>query len=241
MKKITKISIPEPCSKKWNEMQDAGRDKFCDTCSKKVVNFKDLSPEEVLEKLAATKTRVCGRFGKQQLAEINTSIRSTKPRPPLQKAVQFGLGIFLAANIGCVSTQHAKTPAKPDFTQHQAAPAQYKILKELPADPSQGYFTIKGQTVDQTGAPIAIADIYVREKNKKNSAIGLQSDFDGYFELRVPKNTEFENHLSIELLGYTHAKIELDSILNKEIQIILEESAALLGDVMIIGETQMED
>lgn len=41
------LSIPEPCHENWNEMLPLEKGAFCATCSKAVIDFTNLSDEEV--------------------------------------------------------------------------------------------------------------------------------------------------------------------------------------------------
>ncbi len=62
------ITIPAPCSANWKKMPNSGDGRFCDSCSKIVIDFRSMSVEEIktyLEKNSANK--VCGHFHATQI------------------------------------------------------------------------------------------------------------------------------------------------------------------------------
>jgi hypothetical protein len=62
------ITIPAPCSAKWKMMPNSGDGRFCDACSKIVIDFRSMSVQEIkiyLEKNFANK--VCGHFHATQI------------------------------------------------------------------------------------------------------------------------------------------------------------------------------
>jgi hypothetical protein len=62
------ISIPEPCHENWNEMLPCEKGAFCSACSKVVIDFTNLSDEEVKNYFFQNKgQKTCGRFKNHQL------------------------------------------------------------------------------------------------------------------------------------------------------------------------------
>ena len=47
MGKNYKISIPEPCNEDWNKMTPYENGRFCMNCSKTVIDFTAMLPEEI--------------------------------------------------------------------------------------------------------------------------------------------------------------------------------------------------
>lgn len=69
-----KINIPKPCPKNWNEMIPIGNGRYCDSCRKIVVDFTQMSDDELRTWLAARKQEhVCGRLNQRQLYEPSQS------------------------------------------------------------------------------------------------------------------------------------------------------------------------
>ncbi|MBW1654401.1 hypothetical protein [Flavobacterium quisquiliarum] len=70
-----KIAIPEPCHENWDKMTPNENGRFCLSCSKTVVDFTSMLPEEIQQYFISHKN-VCGRLKNEQLSEINIQIPS---------------------------------------------------------------------------------------------------------------------------------------------------------------------
>lgn len=75
------ITIPEPCSEKWGGMHvvdDVQR--HCDSCAKNVIDFSQMSDDEMLLFFRNSGANICGRFRKDQLHRPYTFIpQATRP------------------------------------------------------------------------------------------------------------------------------------------------------------------
>lgn len=71
-----KITIPQPCHENWNVMTPNEQGRFCNACAKTVVDFTQMSDDEVKHFLLAKKEeeRICGRFKNGQLQDITISL-----------------------------------------------------------------------------------------------------------------------------------------------------------------------
>lgn len=69
------LSVPKPCHKNWNEMLTEEKGRFCQSCSKTVLDFTGKSNDEIIALFENNKTeKVCGRFRKDQLESIKIEI-----------------------------------------------------------------------------------------------------------------------------------------------------------------------
>lgn len=63
------IKIENPCSEKWNLMQDSTQGKFCEKCSKYLIDFTDKTDGEVLEVFKNTEgNEICGKISIRSLS-----------------------------------------------------------------------------------------------------------------------------------------------------------------------------
>jgi len=62
-----KIQIPKPCFENWNHMKPSDSGRFCDSCSKNVVDFTAMKTNEIQEYFIQNKGKTCGRFYSAQL------------------------------------------------------------------------------------------------------------------------------------------------------------------------------
>ncbi len=88
------ISIPKPCHEDWNKMNPNNEGKFCNSCSKTVVDFTKMSKEEIHQYFKQKSgENTCGHFYASQLEE------DKKPKLVIFKRVNYFativLGLFL--------------------------------------------------------------------------------------------------------------------------------------------------
>lgn len=61
-----KIQIPKPCHENWDAMTSNEKGKFCEICTKTVINFTDSSDEELYNEIKSN-PKICGNFSTHQL------------------------------------------------------------------------------------------------------------------------------------------------------------------------------
>ena len=78
MKTIYSISIPKPCHEDWSKMTPNEKGRFCQSCSKTVVDFTKMNVNEIQDYIHNNKDkRICGHIKQSQLDSINLQIPST--------------------------------------------------------------------------------------------------------------------------------------------------------------------
>lgn len=77
MKNYYTILIPNPCDEDWNTMTPKEKGRFCDSCSKTVIDFTKMRANEIQDFINENKSnRICGHFKQTQLDSINLRIPS---------------------------------------------------------------------------------------------------------------------------------------------------------------------
>ena len=100
MTKKYQISVPEPCHEDWNSMTPEQSGRFCNSCSKSVVDFTKMLPQAVQEFfITNTDENICGRFQLKQLDTITIQI----PTQVLFSQVNFHK-MFVLALFVCMGT-----------------------------------------------------------------------------------------------------------------------------------------
>jgi len=62
------ISIPTPCHEDWNKMSAKEQGRFCDKCSKTVLDFSIKTPDEIQQYFHEhDHEKLCGRFSNDQI------------------------------------------------------------------------------------------------------------------------------------------------------------------------------
>lgn len=68
MSSIKNIRFSLPCKENINDMASCGLDKYCKTCNRTIIDFRNKSVEE-LEQLKKTNQSICGIFSEKQVAK----------------------------------------------------------------------------------------------------------------------------------------------------------------------------
>lgn len=77
MKNFYSISIPKPCDEDWNVMTPKDKGRFCNSCSKTVIDFTKMNTYEIQDFINENKNnRICGHVKQTQLDSINIHIPS---------------------------------------------------------------------------------------------------------------------------------------------------------------------
>ncbi|NRD18900.1 energy transducer TonB [Winogradskyella eckloniae] len=101
MKSNYSISIPKPCHEDWAKMTPHKKGRFCQLCSKTVIDFTTMSKKQVEEYLAIhSKNKICGRFKVSQLEEIRIKI----PQQLIKQQTNFNKLFLLALLIAMGTT-----------------------------------------------------------------------------------------------------------------------------------------
>ncbi len=75
MKPFYSIAIPKPCHENWNAMTPNEKGRFCNACSKTVIDFTKMKPSEIQNVLHENRNnRICGHIRQEQLDAINIQI-----------------------------------------------------------------------------------------------------------------------------------------------------------------------
>ena len=99
-----KYAIPSPCHEDWKKMKIGLTSRFCESCTKDVMDFTKMSRQEILEYLLENQgQRTCGRILPSQLdftrRDIVVTLHQMKkryPRHQLPMAVMLIAGMMLA-------------------------------------------------------------------------------------------------------------------------------------------------
>ena len=68
-----KITIPKPCHEDWDKMTPNNNGRFCSSCSKTVIDFTNMSNNEI-QLYFQQHSNVCGRFKNSQLDSLTIQI-----------------------------------------------------------------------------------------------------------------------------------------------------------------------
>ena len=61
------IDIPQPCDQNWDSMSQSEKGRFCEKCSKHLIDFRDKTDKEIAELHLTSWGKVCGIYLPEQL------------------------------------------------------------------------------------------------------------------------------------------------------------------------------
>lgn len=178
------IRVAQPCQENWAAMTPTAAGRHCAACAAEVIDFTLKTDAEILAHLAkAAGGRTCGRFAAGQLER------------PLQRAVPATptarWRAWLAAAVAVWGLRETiGTEAKAQ------APIEMRKMGEAKAVPEHSRAAVKPDCTDHsTESQLrgTVVDARTHEGipgvtvSIKGTTIGVQTNADGHFELRVPE------------------------------------------------------
>ena len=121
MEKII-LQVKESCTADWGKMTAQEQGRFCGKCEKVVVDFSEMSDQEIVDQIKKSSKGLCGRFYEDQLLrELDASVSFAKD--PLWRNRWSGIAASLML-IGSLSFHTAQ--AQKTFTTGEVATVQSK-------------------------------------------------------------------------------------------------------------------
>ncbi|SEN81553.1 CarboxypepD_reg-like domain-containing protein [Chitinophaga rupis] len=223
------LSVPNPCQQAWNEMTPSNEGHFCSHCNKTVIDFTQLTDEQVAAVFKNTSGKICGRFTASQLDRDLNAPRPAHHNPFIPAAVMTAALVTAAVNsdaqAGKVVMQVTQTPAPAVATQPVAE------KDTVPA--SDIIHTVSGKITDSTGAPLPWATIMI-----KNSQSGVVPDANGQFSLSIPENLAgTANIMVFSCVGYMSQEMPLTGTREQfaNLKVVMYEYPMLMGDMVVAG------
>lgn len=201
MNRSFKLNIPNPCSEKWNNMDEDGRNKFCQSCQKTIYDFANLSNAEILDKLKKSKEKVCGRFTTEQL---NQELKVHGERSFVSYRIFAGSLLLIGLAATPVFAQ-----GDPIVIETETTDAESQQETTLQEDSTHiGQYHIKGIIrEDLTNEPIPFASVYI-----KGTDVITTTDFNGQFILYLPDDmVGADLVVGTKMIGYKNSEIPVSS------------------------------
>lgn len=224
------LKIDKHCGQDWNSMTRTDIGKFCHHCSKAVVDFTQLTDNEVLQIIEQNSGKLCGRLSQNQLNRVIQPYQPTK-RTRLYKILAGLLFIGTSENIFASPIQ--------ELPQNIVSIVDNKNTNSQPTERKPEPTTdslknvVQGLVIDsKTKEPLQLASIFI-----KDTKTGTITDNDGKFELIIPDSLVSDKiYLVIACLGYQTTEIIInknDLPTTKHFAIVPAEQA-LLGEVIVV-------
>lgn len=163
------------CPKEVDKMPATKRGKYCNSCSKDIVDFSEMSNTEISTRLSQAKGKMCGVFKPNQIKNGFGSKMTS----------EFRMAFFLVFFMGMSSSQL--------FSQDtlQTAPAQTQVDYSNCAN---CFFELKGTVTNEEGETLPFVKIWVDRDSTENSSgrIYAQTDIDGKYRMQIPAGNSGE-------------------------------------------------
>ncbi|MDQ3108923.1 MAG: carboxypeptidase-like regulatory domain-containing protein [Bacteroidota bacterium] len=192
------ISIPKPCSMKWEEMEHLDeQSRSCSSCEKVIVDFTTMSDDELVSFFHKNKN-ACGKFTASQLNR-HLKIDRTAVRAGSWKNIFILPALFLGIETFArekTNISESKSNVHFIFENTSANSSGQSRASKTSNDP----LIIKGTVKDSlTGEGIIGAVVFLSDSSK----FGAVTDFDGNFSLKIANPPENDSiHLIIKSVGY---------------------------------------
>ncbi|MBC3846045.1 energy transducer TonB [Winogradskyella echinorum] len=113
MKPNYSISIPAPCHEEWSKMTPNEKGRFCQSCSKTVVDFTKMNVNEIQDYIQLNKDkRICGHIKQSQLNSINLKVPESIFNQHLNFHRLFLLALLLTMGMTLLSCEDEKGKTK---------------------------------------------------------------------------------------------------------------------------------
>ena len=91
------LKLDKPCNEKWENMKPNASGHYCELCSKTVIDFTELNPFEIGQKMKMAKGNICARVSQRQL---NEPLLDFEPERKLQLPyTNIAAGLMIATAI----------------------------------------------------------------------------------------------------------------------------------------------
>jgi hypothetical protein len=238
---ISKISIPEPCPESWDKMHQTQKGKFCDLCSKEVIDFTKWTDSEVIQYFEKAQTSAtskigttCGRLSTQQVERINQILQNhTSQQPNLWRIFAWAFSATALSSV--VALQNVNAAEKP-VNQEVVS----NLINEIENENSR--FESEKDTLKQSwvisgtvksamdGMPLPGVTVMV-----KGNTYGTVTDVDGTYKLSIEQfanQSELILQFSFVAMKTYEQKI---TIRNLVCDVNMEESEQKLNEVVVMG------
>jgi hypothetical protein len=186
-----RIELNEPCHENWNRMTPNEKGRFCQSCSKTVIDFSQQTDTEIIRFIEANQGQLCGRFQPSQLNRmlvLQQNYTGNKSHFAYKLLTSLLLLNGIAANTATAQQvvpivqafDRSETPSPEDSCEAMVVKEKSAIVREILQKDSLP-IEIKGKVLDERGQPVSYASIVIKGTN-----IGTPADVNGNFELKIP-------------------------------------------------------
>jgi len=225
------LSIDKPCEQEWTAMSQSDDGRFCNHCSKSVVDFTQLTDTQVIKILEQNSGKLCGRLTQEQL---NRTIQIYQPKNT-SRLYKILAGIFLFGISKNSLALNLKNFDKATFSIVDNKLTNTHLSKnnsDLAKDSLKN--VVQGLVIDsETNMPLAFASVFIKDKKIRTS-----TDMYGKFSLVIPDSLLTKKiYLDIRYVDYEPITVLINK---KDLPIsnhtfLVKVQRQILGDISIVS------
>lgn len=225
------LSINEPCTEKWSSFKQTEAGGFCGTCRKTVVDFTQMSDDQIINYFKSRPTHTCGRFRSHQLREyfIQPSV-TVRPGATLLKAGLVSVALLL------VSRQTSAQSETPHTSSIQVVQVTGAAVKADPIDTQPTSMTglVRGIVKDEYGDPLPGVNVIL-----KGGSIGTSTDANGAYELKA--DLKEGDVLLFTFIGFKMEEYQIPKGFTGVLDMVMiTMELDIMGTVMLSGPVEPE-
>lgn len=215
-----RVSLPEPCHEDWGQMSPAAEGRFCQVCTKVVVDFTQSNLPEINGALQKSESQVCGRFHPTQVKGKPLQVHLFQRYPVarmrnflLAFVTAFGWGVWALGQQGVAAALPAQVVLATQVEQGDSVKVNGKVLSEI------------------DGSGLAYVTLVVKVDGE--IIAGTLSDSTGVFALQFSLDRVPEEGYELVVSYLGRERVEMG--LQKDV----EEIVMLVDDSFVLDEVQL--
>jgi hypothetical protein len=220
MKPSITLSIEKPCSENWNSFTATTRGGFCGSCQKEVIDFTQMSDDEVMRYFEQRHGHVCGRFSVHQLKTYKRDFVKVNP----------GWKLFAASVVSSVLLLSSKSTFAQQSIERNAVVLEYSNHNSDVNEANE--VVVKGRVLDEEGLPLPGVNVWIQGKE-----IETVTDVNGVFE--ISKSLRVGTTLNFSFIGYETKQYVINDSQNFSVSMVISmemDQLVMMGEVAVVGE-----
>lgn len=211
------LTITEPCTQSWEQMQQHDGHNFCDACQKCVIDFTGYTNEAILQAITTSKTEICGRLSQTQLNQINYSLIVAPANRSWMKylgVLAIGVSIF-AQDVKAATFKNNIEVSNVSLNSADDKPAKLKF--------------IYGYVFDGDNKPLK--GLRVTLLNTKLYAI---TDEKGKYTIKIDEHTDLKNRILIVTTMNYGGELKINAAKEKQDNFVIEKRKSVIMGLIAI-------
>lgn len=240
------VEIKKSCHQQWSDMKVMEGCRFCESCQKKVYDFRQMDAHQIRRHHQGTQGQLCGIYDQQQIEVLTPQM---PVRPSLKVLRKWGIAVWglLLAELSYGQLASDSTKVEQTEKSHAAFEEEGKLYSYhggLIREEKTDSLFVKGKVIElETGEPLIFANVLLRGYDIAST------DFDGNFSMNVTKAMQENEEIKMEVsyIGFQKKEViisrqqfENNDTLQIDLKMLIAEyeldEIALVGEVVVIKQ-----